>query len=276
MSGRLDGKIAVVTGGGNGIGRACCERFAEEGADVVIADLLDDRGEETVAAVKERGREALFVHLDASSEADNASLVERSLERFGRIDAAVTAAGISHAGYRSGDVDRDRELIGGFVSRMGEPGGGLLNLELDDWKRVLEVNLTGTMLTARAIARPMLEARSGSIVTIASVAAKVPEGGLYSYGASKAGVWMFTKVAARELAPHGVRVNSIGPGFIDTNMTKAFSELPGVMNQMLGGVPMGRTGHPREVANVALFLVSDEASYMTGELLHPDGGIFTD
>src|SRR5687768_17403440 len=108
---RLEGRVAVVTGGGNGIGRACCVRFAEEGADVVVADLLDEPGAETVALVKEAGREALYQHLDAASAADNEALAQAALERFGKIDILVTAAGISHANYRSGDLDRDREMM---------------------------------------------------------------------------------------------------------------------------------------------------------------------
>jgi NAD(P)-dependent dehydrogenase (short-subunit alcohol dehydrogenase family) len=271
---RLEGKVAVVTGGANGIGRACCERFAEEGSDVVVADVQP--ADETVAAVKERGREALSVHVDASSEADNGSMIERALERFGRVDVLVTAAGVSHAAYVSGDRDNEIEWIGQMAARMGEPGAAILNLDVGEWQRVLDINLTGTMLAIRAAAKPMLEARAGSIVTIASVAAKRPEAGPSAYGVSKAGVWMLTKIAANQLAPFGIRVNSIGPGYIRTNMTSALSELPGVNDMLMQWTPMGRAGEPREVANVALFLASDEASYVTGELIHPDGGFYTD
>lgn len=275
MSGRFDGMVAVVTGGANGIGRACCERFASEGADVVVADVQDDRGEEVVGAVKELGAEALFVHLDAGSEADNDALVERTLERFGRLDVLVTAAGISHAGYESGNEDQQREWMSDLIARFAEPAAGLLQLELDAWRTVLDVNLTGTLLAIRAAARPMVEARRGSIVTIASIAAKRPDAGPLAYNASKAGVWMLTKTVARQLAPMGVRVNAIGPGFIHTNMT-AVLRSPPFLELLLGQIPMGRVGRAEEIASVAAFLASDDASYVTGEIIHPDGGFYTE
>jgi len=138
------------------------------------------------------------------------------------------------------------------------------------------VNLTGTLLSIQATAAVMLEQqRAGSIVTIASIAARDPLWGSPSYPVSKAGVWMLTKNAARTLAPLGIRVNSIGPGFIETNMTEAISQVDEYHEVIIGNTPMGRRGKPSEIANVALFLASDEASYVTGELIHPDGGWFT-
>jgi NAD(P)-dependent dehydrogenase (short-subunit alcohol dehydrogenase family) len=277
VSGRLDGKVAVVTGGGNGIGRACCERFAEEGADVVVADLLDEPGAEAVAAVEKLGGGGLFVHVDASSPDDNAELVRRAVERFGHIDVVVTAAGISHAEYRSGDRSRDQELLTRAIETRSEPARRLLDLELAQWQKVLDVNLTGTFLAVQATARQMVEqGTGGSIVTIASVAAKHPEAGPPSYAVSKAGVWMLTKAAARSLGPAGIRVNSIGPGFIATNMTAMATAIPEVTEMFLANLPLGRLGTPREVADTALFLASDESAYFTGEILHPDGGFFTD
>jgi 3-oxoacyl-[acyl-carrier protein] reductase len=141
---------------------------------------------------------------------------------------------------------------------------------------VIDVNLTGTFLAVQAAARHMVGAGTGgSIVTIASVAAKHPEAGPVAYAVSKSGVWMLTKHAARSLGPRGIRVNAIGPGFIDTNMTKLIGELPMVKDQFLASLPLGRFGTPEEVASTALFLASDESSYFTGEILHPDGGFFT-
>lgn len=273
MSGRLERRVAVVTGGANGIGRACCVRFAEEGADVVVADLLDT--EETVTLVKERGREALAFKLDATSQAGNEAMAQAARERFGRIDVLVTAAGISHADYVSGDIDRERKMMADVISRFGQPGAGITNLELADWQRVIDVNLTGTMLAVKAIAPTMLDQQSGSIVAIASVAAKRPEAGPIAYSVSKSGVWMLTKWLSRDLAPGGVRVNAIGPGYVETNMTKAVVENDMVQSVLIMQIPLGRAGKPEEIANTALFLASDESSYFTGEILHPAGGFFT-
>lgn len=271
----LEGKVAVVTGGGNGIGRACCERFASDGADVVVADIQDDRGDEVVTSVKERGREALFVHLDAASEADNDAMIERTLERFGRVDVLVTAAGIAHAGYVSGDEDQQKQWFNDLVTRFGQPAAGLLDLEIDAWRTVLDVNLTGTMLAVRSAARAMVEARSGSIVTIASIAAKRPDAGPAAYSVSKAGVWMFTKAAARQLGPLGIRVNAIGPGFIETNMT-AILRQPPIVDLLMAQIPMARIGQAEEIASVASFLSGDDAAYVTGEIIHADGGFYTE
>ncbi len=267
----------MVTGGGNGIGRACCERFAEEGADVVVADLLDGPGAETVAAVEGLGRKAVFVRTDAASPADNEALMDTAVDRFGQIDILVTAAGISHADYRSDDAGPDRDMINQAAASFAEPAKRIIDLTLEAWQKVLDVNLTGTFLAVQAAARHMVAAgRPGSIITIASVAAKVPEAGPPAYGVSKAGVWMLTKQAALSLGPAGIRVNAIGPGFIETNMTRIVDELPMLRDQVLATLPLRRMGQAREVADAAVFLASDESSYFTGEILHPDGGMHTD
>jgi NAD(P)-dependent dehydrogenase (short-subunit alcohol dehydrogenase family) len=274
--GRLEGKIAVVTGGGNGIGRACCQRFAEEGADIVVADLLDEPGTETVARVKERGREALFVHIDAASPEDNEAMAQAAVERFDRVDVLVTAAGISHADYVSGEHRPDAQMLEEQARRFSEPWTVLTELDLARWQRVLDVNLTGTLLACRAIGKQMAERKSGSIVTIASIAAKRPDAGPLPYAVSKAGVWMLTKSLARSLSPLGVRVNAIGPGFIETNMTALITGNDAIRSMAMTQIPLGRFGTPLDIANTALFLASDEASYFTGEILHPDGGFFTE
>ena len=277
MANRLEGKVAVVTGGGNGIGRACCERFAEEGAHVVVADVLDAAGAETVASVEGLGAKAAYTHLDAASPADNLAVMEAAIETFGSLDVLVTAAGISHAGYRSGDRDGDLQMVARAAESLQDPPRGLLELTLEEWQRVLDVNLTGTLLALQAAARHMVRlGRGGSIITIASVAAKVPEAGPVPYSVSKAGVWMLTKHTARSLGPAGIRVNAIGPGFIETNMTQIMNEMPLIRDQLLMTVPLRRMGRSREVADAALFLASDESSYVTGEILHPDGGFYTD
>ena len=274
---RLTGKVAVVTGGGNGIGRACCTRFAEEGARVVVADILDAAAKETAGEITAAGGDAVALTVDAADHAANDAMIERAVEAFGGVDILVTAAGVSHADYVSGDTARDMASFGSMAQALAEPHRLLLDLELAAWQRVLDINLTGTLLAVQAAARSMVERqRGGSIITIASIAAKVPEAGPPAYAVSKAGVWMLTKAAARSLAKAGIRVNAIGPGYIETNMTKLLTDLPMVRDLALTQIPMGRVGRPEEVANVALFLASDEASYVTGEILHPDGGFYTD
>jgi NAD(P)-dependent dehydrogenase (short-subunit alcohol dehydrogenase family) len=273
----LEDKVAVITGGGNGIGRACAVRFAEEGADIVVGDLLEGPGGETVAAVEAAGRKATFVQIDAASPADNERLMDEAVAQFGGIDVLVTAAGISHADYVSGDRQRDADMLNNAAAALMDPAKPFLDLTMDGWQKVLDVNLTGTFLAVQSAARRMVEAgRAGSIITIGSIASKVPEAGPLSYGVSKAGVWMLTKHVARSLGPAGIRVNAIGPGFIDTNMTKLIQEIPMVSDHLMTGIPLRRLGSPVEVANTALFLASDESSYFTGEILHPDGGFYTD
>lgn len=277
MTGRLQDKVAVVTGGSNGIGRACADRFSAEGARILIADIQPEPGRAAAEAIVEAGGEASFVELEAASAEANAAMAEAAVERYGTVDVVVTAAGVSHGDYRSGDVEGGlKRLRQAAEATAANPAAPLTELDVDDWRRVLDVNLTGTLLAIQATARVMVEQeRPGSIVTIASVAARDPLWGAPSYPVSKAGVWMLTKNAARTLAPLGIRVNAIGPGFIETNMTAALDEVDEYNSMILGLTPMGRKGQPSEIANVALFLASDEASFVTGELIHPDGGWFT-
>jgi NAD(P)-dependent dehydrogenase (short-subunit alcohol dehydrogenase family) len=268
MAGRLEGKVAVVTGGASGIGQACAVRFAEEGADIVVADLNPERGAETVSLVKTLGRKAVFVRTDTSREADCEALADRAIADFGKIDVLLAAAGISHALYVSGSEPSE-------VS--GERDAALLiNKPTDYWEKVINVNLTGVMLTDRAVARRMLASgRPGSIINIASGAAKIPIVGAADYCVSKAGVWMLTKVLALELARHQVRVNAIGPGFIETPMTASMRADEARVRNLIAGTPLGRLGKPVDIANAALFLASDESSFFTGEIIFPDGGLFT-
>src|SRR4051794_24281358 len=224
MSGRLTGKVALVTGGANGIGNACARRFAAEGASVVIADLLDEPGKQAAAGLVDEGADATFVHLDATSPSDNEAAVATAVAEYGRLDILVTAAGISFAGYTSGDQQQVRdmsELAGSF-----DQATALLHLPVEMWQPVLDVNLTGTLLGIQAAGRQMLTQGSGSIVTLASIASLTPEVGAAAYSVSKAGVWMLCKEASYALAPHGIRVNAVGPGFIETNMTKILTDNP--------------------------------------------------
>ena len=268
MAGRLDGRIAVVTGGASGIGRATSIRFAEEGANVVVADLNPDRAAETAAAVKALGRKSMVVKCDTSTSADNEALAEAAAAEFGRIDILVAAAGISHALYVSGEAS---ERTGADRS-----ASFIINKPVEYWEKVMAVNLTGVMLTNRAIARKMVDlGTKGSIINIASGAAKIPLPGSADYCVSKAGVWMLTKVLALELASAGIRVNAIGPGFIETPMTETLRADEEARQRIVSTTPLGRLGQPLDIANTALFLASDESSFWTGEILFPDGGLFT-
>lgn len=265
----------MITGGSNGIGQACALRFAEEGAKVVVADLMRDAGEKVVSELQARGSDALFFELDAASVDQNRAMAETAAQRYGRIDILVTAAGISHADYRSGDFVADKKFTEETLSTAESPENRLLELGIADWQKVLDVNLTGTLLAIQSCVPHMLES-GGSIITLASIAAKRPDAGPLSYCVSKAGVWMLTKAVAPLLGPSGIRVNAIGPGYIATNMTHLLEEQPDLLGTIATTIPLGRTGAPVEIANTALFLASDEASYFTGEILHPDGGIYTE
>ncbi len=276
--GRLAGKVAVVTGGGNGLGRATAVRFAEEGAAVVVADLLDGPGHETVAEIESLGGRAVFASVDVTSRADNDAMARTAIEQFDGLHVVVTAAGVASGGYVSGDL----ELAEKNMRARGDagPARGFVNLDIDDWQSVLDINLTGTLKSLQSCVGAMLDhgcARDASLITIASIGAKHPDAGSLQYGVSKAGVWWLTKKLARELVGEGIRVNAIGPGFIETNMTAIMQFMPeAAQRHVLNQIPMGRMGTPREIANTALFLASDEASYFTGEILHPDGGFFTE
>lgn len=265
--GRLANRIALVTGGASGIGRACALRYAEEGADVVIADRDVQRGEAVAAEIEAMSnRRAVFVAVDVADEASIEAMVATAVAHFGRIDTLLAAAGISYASYVSGEPE---------AAEIMARSRRLLHLDRADWQRVLDVNLTGVMLCNRACARHMVEQGiAGSIVNVASSAARLAIPGAADYCVSKAGVAMLTHVLAMELLEYGIRVNAIGPGFIETPMTAAMREDPARLAGIVGRTPMGRVGTPREMANAALYLACDESSYTTGHTLYPNGGMF--
>lgn len=266
-TGRVAGKVIVITGGASGIGLACAKRLAVEGASLVLADLFVDQGEAAVEAIQGiSSAKVQFVKTDVTSEEEQISLGQATIEEFGRVDGVVAAAGISNANYFE---ERDYE------SR--EPDAGhVINKATSDWQKVLDVNLTGVMLTNKVMAKLMVESGiPGSIVNIASVAAKRPLVGAADYCVSKAGVAMLTQVLAAEMSQLNVRVNAIGPGFIETPMTQNIrADNEGNM-MVMSMTPMGRYGLPVEIANTALFLLSDESSYFSGQTLFPAGGMYT-
>lgn len=241
---RLANKIAIITGGARGMGAETCRLFVAEGATVVIADLLEAEG---LALVEELGQTASFRRLDVSDEDDWLQLVNETVQRFGRIDVLVNNAAV---------------LVFGAIEQLAKA----------DFERALAVNLTGTFLGIHTVAPIMREQRAGSIVNISSVDGLRGVNALAAYVASKWGVRGLTKVAALELGPHGIRVNSVHPGGVDTQM----SNPSGVSREELAGqyrqVPLQRIGAPEEIARATLFLASDDASYCNGSELSVDGG----
>jgi len=241
--GRLDGKIALITGGARGQGAAEGRLFAAEGASVVLTDVLDAEGEDTAKAC-----DGIYLHHDVTSAAHWERVVATVLERHGRLDILINNAGI---------------WITGRLTDTSEA----------DYRRVIDVNQVGVFLGMQAVAKPMIAARSGAIVNISSVAGLRGAAAGFAYGASKWAVRGMTKSAARELGPYGIRVNSIDPGLIETAM---LHQLPGIdanMEERVRAIPLGRVGEAEDVAKLALFLASDDSAYSTGAEFIIDGGI---
>ena len=266
---RFENRVALVTGGASGMGRETSLRLAREGAAVVVAGLPDDeRGAETVALIEAEGGRAVYVGADVAREADCEAMAQAALDHFGRLDYCVAAAGILHARYVSGELSAEDQ-------NPDRSGGHLTNKPLEFWERVLSVNLTGVMLTNRAVARRLIaQGEGGAIVNISSGAAKIPMRGSAEYSVSKAGVWMLTRCLALELAPHKIRVNTVAPGVIDTPMALAVSSDESRRQQLERTIPLGRLGEAEDIAEASLFLLSAQSDYMTGQIIHPDGGLF--
>ena len=244
--GLLDNRIAIVTGGARGIGAKIAERFTEEGAQVVLVDIDQESAEAHAQAISLKGAQAAAYAVDVSNTDAVKELVTQVVKRFGRVDILVNNAGIT----------RD-----GLIMTMSEK----------DWDSVIAVNLKSVFNFIKAIARPMIRQKAGSIVNISSVVGLIGNGGQFNYASSKAGVIGATKSAAKELASRNIRVNAIAPGYIQTAMTDKLDEK--AKNTLLELIPAKSLGRPEDVANAALFLASDLASYVTGEVLRVDGGM---
>lgn len=242
----LKGKVALVTGGAQGIGREIALAFAEAGCDMVLCDVNEDTLTKTAAEIEEKGVQALPVKADVTSTEDVENVISKSLDKYNRIDILINNAGIT----------RDNLMM-----RMSE----------DDWDLVLKVNLKGVFLFSKAICRPMMKQRCGRIINIASIIGLMGNAGQANYAAAKGGVIALTKTTAKELAKRNITCNAIAPGFIQTAMTDKLSEE--VRESMQKLIPLARLGQPKDIANAALFLASDEASYITGQVLTVDGGM---
>lgn len=244
---RLKDKVALITGGASGIGRATAELFVREGARVAVADYSKDGGQDTVKAIKEAGGDAMFTPVDVSDSAQVTRMVDAVLQAYGRIDILFNGAGILHYGT-------------------------VLDTDEQAWNRVLSINLTGTYLCCRTVLPHMIRQGGGSIINVAStVGAHDACANAVAYVTSKGGVTLFTRAMAIDHAKQGVRVNALVPGATDTPMIRN-AIAPEALEALAASHPIGRLGRPEELAKAVLFLASDDASFVTGTAMYVDGG----
>lgn len=242
----LENKVAIVTGAGSGIGKAICLLYAKEGAKIVVSDISEKAGNETVSEIKDAGGKAIFVKADSSKPEDNKNLVEQTVKEFGGLHVAVNNAG-----------------IGGPIGPVGE-------YPIDGWDKVIAINLSGVFYGMRYQIPAMLKSGGGSIVNMASILGKVGTKGSAAYVAAKHGVIGLTESAALEYADQKIRINAVGPGYIKTPLLESLDEA--TMKALVGLHPMGRLGEASEVAELVLWLNSDKASFVTGSYYNVDGG----
>ncbi len=254
MPGTLDGKVALVTGAASGIGRAAALTFAREGAKLVIADMNEDGGQQTVHIITENGGEATFVQVDVSSATQVEAMISKTVATYGRLDCAHNNAGISGASIGS----NARALTADYPDER--------------WHQIIAINLTGVWLCMKYEITQMLNQGGGTIVNTASAAGLIGGPGLSAYVASKHGVVGLTKTAALEYAKQGIRVNCVCPGYIETPMTAAGMSNPERLERMIAREPIGRVGKPEEIAESVVWLCSDAASFVTGHAMAVDGG----
>ncbi len=243
----LQGKVAVVTGGSRGIGRAVATVLAREGAVITLCARDRVLLEKVAAELESSGAQALAVQADVTRVSEVEQMIGACVERFGQVDILVNNAGIT----------RDNLLL-----RMKD----------EEWDAVLSANLKGVFHCTRAVLRPMIKQRRGRIINLTSVVAVMGNLGQANYVAAKAGIIGLTKATAREVASRGITVNAVAPGFIETDMTHALG--PELQEQMRSQIPLGRFGRPEEVAELVVFLASDQAAYITGQVIHLNGGLW--
>ncbi len=243
---KLTNRVAIITGGARGIGRATALRFAMEGASIVVADLDEDAGKQTVQEIEARGGNALFIKTNVAQMDDTVQMAQSAIDAYGKIDILVNNAGIT----------RDKSL-----KKMSE----------EEFDQVIAVNLKGVFNCTKSVAPHMTAAGYGRILNAASIVGVYGNFGQTNYAAAKAGVIGMTKTWMRDLGPKGITVNAIAPGFIDTDMIKTIPDE--IIEGMVAGTPMKRAGMPEDIAQAYLFLASDEASFVTGDVLHVDGGL---
>ena len=243
----LKDQVAIITGGARGIGKSIADKFAENGANLVIVDVNEEVAQQTADEYKAKGLKAIALKVDVSSPEDVDKMVKTVVAEFGKVDILVNNAGVT----------RDNLML-----RMNE----------SDWDLVLNINLKGVFLCTKAVLRPMAKAKGGKIINIASIVGQMGNPGQANYSASKGGVIALTKTTAKEYAKKGIRCNAVAPGYINTEMTRVLSDA--AKEAMLSTVPMQTMGEAEDVANASLFLASDLSNYVTGQVLGVNGGMY--
>ena len=243
----LQGKVALVTGSAQGIGKSIALALSGNGADCIISDVNLEMAENTAEEIRASGRKSIALKANVAHSGEVSDMIKKGIDELGKIDILVNNAGITRDGL-------------------------LMRMKDEDWDLVLSINLKGAFLCSKAVARPMMKQRSGRIINIASIVGAMGNVGQANYVASKAGLIGLTKTIARELASRGITCNAVAPGFIDTAMTQSLPE--DVKENLYAQIPMGKLGTPEDVAGAVRFLASDEAAYVTGQVIHVNGGMY--